>query len=200
MNKFFVSYCLIVFFSITAPLKAEIIYLKGKGILKGQIEKKASDYISVKIKYGTIDLTKKEIIKIAEDSNPQAIYDLALYHVKKEEWSDAVEEFDNLLLIRPKMRAQVLKYLSDINFSKSINQRLSNLKSVSKAYKMIEEGKVLVKFGKKYLKYTSDFDDKDKEFEKTIRKMAKKNIRRGKKLIDKGQAVVNSYHNQEPKK
>jgi len=196
MNKFFVFYGLIFLMSFAASVKSEIIYLKGEGLLKGQIEKKTSDYIVVKIKYGTIKLTKQEVEKIEEDSNPEAIYDLARYHVKKEQWSDAVEEFDNLLLIRPEMRKEALKYLADINFSKSINQRLSNLKSVSKAYKMIEEGKVLVKFGKKYLKYTSSFDDKNKKFEKTIRRIAKKNIKKGKNLIAKGQATIDSYHKQ----
>ena len=196
MNKFIVFFGLIFFISFSAPLRAEIIYLKGEGLLKGQIEKKTSDYILVKIKYGTIKLTKQEVDKIEEDSNPEAIYDLARYHVKKEQWSDAVEEFDNLLLIRPDMRKEALKYISDINFSKSAEERLANLKSVSKAYKMIEEGKVLVKFGKKYLKYTSSFDDADKEFESTIRRIARKNIKKGKKLIDKGQATIDAYHKQ----
>ena len=196
MNKSFVFCCLIILLSITAPLRSEIIYLKGEGILKGQIEEKKSDYILVKIKYGTIKLTKPEVEKIEEDSNPEAIYDLARYHVKKEQWEDAIEEFDNLLLIRPEMRQEALKYLADINFSKSLDQRLSNLKAISKAYKMVEEGKMLVKFGKKYLKYTSSFDDEDKEFEKTIRRIASKNIKRGKKLIAKGQASIDSYHKQ----
>jgi PHD/YefM family antitoxin component YafN of YafNO toxin-antitoxin module len=173
---------------------AEIIYLKGGGMMKGQILEKKSDSLTLSVKYGAISLTRKEVDKISEDSDPDAILDLARYYVSKEEWENAVEEFDNLLLIKPEMRDEVLNYLSDVNFTKSAKSRRDSFKNVTEAYQLIEEGKMLVNFGQKQLKYKSGFADE--EFQKKIHAIAKKNISKGEAMIKKGQSVIDSYHRQ----
>ncbi len=162
--------------------------------MKGQILEKKSDSLTLSVKYGAISLTRKEVDKISEDSDPDAILDLARYYVSKEEWENAVEEFDNLLLIKPEMRDEVLNYLSDVNFTKSAKSRRDSFKNVTEAYQLIEEGKMLVNFGQKQLKYKSGFADE--EFQKKIHAIAKKNISKGEAMIKKGQSVIDSYHRQ----
>ncbi len=162
--------------------------------MKGQILEKKSNSLTLSVKYGTITLARKEVERITEDSNPDAILDLARYYVNKEQWDDAIEEFDNLLLIKPEMRDEVLNYLSDINFSKSPKTRMDTFKDVTEAYQLIEEGKMLVNFGKKHLKYKANFEDE--AFEKKIRSIAKKKITKGEAMIKKGQSIIDSYHRQ----
>lgn len=182
----------IVFFLFISPVYSKILYLKNGGLLKGDIKKKTKDSITVKVMYGDIVISKKEVKKIEDNTDPKAILDLAKYYVANEEWTDAIEEFDNLLLVKPAMKTEVLKYLSDINFSKSAKQRMGRFKSVTEAYKTVEEGKMLVNLGKKQLKYRARFSDKD--WQKKVRSVAKRQIKRGEALIKKGQAVIDAHH------
>ncbi len=172
----------------------EIIFLNGGGMIKGQITEKNKETIKVKIKYGEITVARKEIDKIREDADPDAIFELAKFHVSKEEWQDAIEEFDNLLLFKPEKKDEVLNYISDINFSRSPKERLKRLESISQAYKMIEDGKRLANFGRKQLKYKTRF--KDVQWQKKLQRIARKNIKRGDALVKKGKAIIDSYHRQ----
>ncbi len=177
---------------IVSPVRSEILYMKNGGILKGDIKKKTKDSVTVKVLYGDIVVSKKEVRKIEDNTDPKAILDLAKYYVANEQWADAIEEFDNLLLVRPTMKPEVLKYLSDINFSKSTKQRMARLKSVTEAYKIVEEGRMLVKLGKKQSRYRARFSDKD--WQKKVRSVAKRQMKRGNALIKRGQAVINAHH------
>jgi len=187
----------VLFFSIgvflfISPVYSEIVYLKNGGLLKGDVKKKTKEHITVKVVYGEIVISKKEVRKIEDNTDPKAILDLAKYYVANEEWTDAIEEFDNLLLVKPAMKTEVLKYVSDINFSKSTKQRMGRFKSVTEAYKTVEEGKMLINLGKKQLKYRARFSDKD--WQKKVRSVARRQIKRGKALIKKGQAVIDAHH------
>ncbi len=182
----------IVFFLFVSPVYAKILYLKNGGLLKGDIKNKTKTNITVKVVYGDIVISKSEVKKIEDNTDPKAILDLAKYYVANEDWTDAIEEFDNLLLVKPAMKTEVLKYLSDINFSKSTKQRMGRFKSVTEAYKMVEEGKMLVNLGKKQSRYRARFADKD--WQKKVRSVARRQIKRGKSLIKKGQAVIDAHH------
>lgn len=198
MNNRIFSLVLIVLvhvFTLSSSIvTAEIFYLNGGGMMKGQIQEKKKDRVTVSVKYGTITLLRSDVEKVAEDSDPDAILDLAKYYVSREEWDSAIEEFENLLLIKPEMQDLVLEYISDINFAKSPKTRMKNFKDVAQAYQLIEEGKVLVNFGKKHLKYKSHFEDKS--FEKKIHAVARRNIKKGEAMIREGQAIIDSYHRQ----
>lgn len=172
----------------------EILFIKGGGVLKGKVIEKSKEQVKVKIAYGEITLSRSEVNKICEDTDPDAIYELAIYYISREEWDSAVEEFDNLLLVKPEMKNKVLNYLSDLNFSKSSKDRLKSLDSVAKANQMIEEGKILVNLGEKQLKYNTQFNDP--EWQKKVRSIAQANIKRGEDLIKRGQAIIDSYHSE----
>lgn len=173
---------------------SEIIYMKGGGMLKGDITDKKKETLVVNVKYGAITLARKEIEDITADSDPNAVYDLARFYVDREQWDDAIEEFDNLLLLDPARKNEILDYVSDINFSRSPKQRQKQFESVTEAYQMIEEGKKLANFGKKQLKYNTRF--RDYEWQQKIQRIGRKNIERGEALVRKGQAVIDSYHQQ----
>ncbi len=177
---------------LNTNLYGDIIYIKGGGILKGKVVGKSKDQLKVKITYGEITISRSDVDKICEDTDPTAIYDLAVYYISREEWDAAVEEFDNLLLVKPEMKDKVLDYLSDLNFSKSTKDRFNRLDSVAQANQMIEEGKILANLGEKQLKYNTQFNDP--EWQKKVRSIAEANIKRGQDLIKQGQAVIDSYH------
>lgn len=184
----------IILLGLNQTIYGEILFLKGGGMLKGDIKSKTKKDISIKIKYGLITISRKEIEKITEDTDPDAIYNLAKYHVEREEWDEAIEEFDNLLLIKPDMKNEVLTYVSDLNFAKSSQQRLDRLESITEAYKMVEEGKKLANFADKQLQYKALF--KDKEWRDKLNSIAQRNKTRGENLMKKGQSIISSYHKQ----
>ena len=169
----------------------EIIYLKGGGIMKAQIVGKTKNGLKVKVKYGNITLKKGDVEKIADDSDADASLALAKYYIEQENWESAIEEFDNLLLLNPNMRDQVLIFLADINFSKSPKERYKDLKSVARANKMIEEGKILANLGRKQLQYRTRFEDRS--WQNRVRAIARRNIKRGEEMIKKGEAIVRQY-------
>lgn len=185
---------ILAFMAFTQKIHADIIYLKGGGLLKGDITKKEQNTISVKIEYGEISVSRAEIDRITSDSDPDAVYDLAKYYVERDEWDKAVDEFDNLLLLDPNRKSDVLEFVSDLNFSRSGKERMQRFESITEAYQMIDEGKKLVNFGKKQLKYNTRF--KDYEWQKEIQSIGRANIQRGENLIRKGQSIVDSYHRQ----
>ncbi|MCB1196526.1 hypothetical protein KDK77_10110 [bacterium] len=159
--------------------------------MKAQIIGKTENGLKIKVKYGNITLKKNDVEKIADDSDPDAVLALARYYVSQEDWEGAIEEFDNLLLIQPEKKEQVLEYLADINFSKSSKERYKDLKSVASANKMIEEGKVLVTLGRKQLDYKTQFEDKS--WQNKIRSIARKNIQQGEEMVRKGESIVRQY-------